>query len=215
MSRNEHQRRARPLLRSDSFEKSNHAWHQLNHPGTRSPLRPAGLVMVENDDAPFEVNALPGQIGHFARSGPGVPEDHQDLAKAGSRRWASARFGRLGLIRTRRDCRPKESEKLGIGHGSARLSAAMPNAPEGIGNDDSLLNGPVKRPLDNTDDAGQRPIRFPFLIAVKPAGQVNGQAIGNQPKPLSFGKLLHVVATGGIAPGGIGAFGMREVQVND
>lgn len=213
--RHEHLRRSRPLLRLYLLEKPDHAWHQLNHAGTRRPLRPTGLVMVEDDDAPFEVNALPGQIGHFARSSPGVPEEHQDLAKPGSRRWASARFGRLGLVRAWSNRRPKESEEFGVGHGPARLSTTMPDAPEGVGDNDSLLDGPIERPLDDADDAGQCPIRFPLLVAVEPAGQVDRKTVRNQPKSLGFGEFLQVVITSGIASGRVGAFGMGEVQVND
>ena len=95
------------------------------------------------------------------------------------------------------------------------LRAWSINTPKGVGDDDPLLYGPIERPLDDADDVRQSPVRFPVLVAIEPAGQVDWQTFGNRPKTLGFRESLQVVLATGEAPVGVRPFGMSEVEVND
>jgi hypothetical protein len=57
------------------------------------------------------------------------------------------------------------------------VAGLVRDAAERLGRDETLLDSPVERSLDDVHDLGFRPVALPLRVRVEPASQVEWQVI--------------------------------------
>ena len=193
---------------ADQGQQPDDRGHELDRPRLRLLLRPARLVVGQDDDSAVQVEVDPSQVAQLRGSGAGQLQEQQDLAQA------TPRAGGPSRLLAAASGEPQPRVFLGR-HRATWLSFRLVEPAEWVGQDQALPSRPVEGPMDELQGRRPRPVALPARVAIEPGGQVIRQAVLDPPETVGVDELLEDELAFVERAGTVAVLGEVEVRVDD